>query len=88
VKTRLLAALAAGLFGLFLACSQGETHPPLLGDCTGCSNPLIPTLGATTDAGTSDATVQDASDGSPAVDATVDAADADDGSALDGADAD
>ncbi len=63
-----------------VACSQGDTHPPNLGDCDSCSQPIT-----TTDASTSDA-AKDAStkpDSSTKIDSGVDASDASDASILD-----
>lgn len=66
-------------FGLFAACSQGEQHPPMLGDCDGCGNPIIPGV---TDAkadvmpDTKADVMNDAGTTADATDATADAADA------------
>ncbi len=68
-----------------VACSQGDTHPPNLGDCDSCAQP-INDASVTTDASAKDASTKP--DSSTTIDAGVDAAsdsgvDASDSSILD-----
>lgn len=73
MKKLLFASLVAGLLGVLAACSQGNTRPPLLGDCDVCSNPVVPSSGG-------DSGAADAADGASDDATTSDAQGADGGS--------
>ena len=60
--------------GAFVACSQADKHPALLGDCDACQTPIIGTAGS--DASTPDAAKDssvDAAGDAGAKDAALDA---------------
>ncbi len=46
MKKLLFLSLGLGALGLAAACSQADKHPANLGDCDGCSPPVIGYAGA------------------------------------------
>jgi hypothetical protein len=94
VKKLVALSAVVAAFGIVAACSQGDTHPPLIADCDGCGQPPVSTGGeggadgsksdGSTDASTQDATAKDATgNDSSANDASTNDAGTNDGSLLD-----
>jgi len=41
VRNLLFVSMCAGAIGMVAACSQGDTHPPLLPDCENCGGVVV-----------------------------------------------
>lgn len=85
MKKLIAVTAVVAAFGIIAACSQGDTHPPFLGDCDACNKQPVSTGGdaaadaskpdtSTTDSSTQDATGNDSSADSSTSDAAGDAA--------------
>jgi len=62
VKKLIATSLVLVAFGIVGACSQGDTHPPFLGDCDACGQPIVSTGGdGATDGPKADASTIDSS---------------------------
>ncbi len=62
MKTFVAVSAVVAAFGIVAACSQGDTHPPYIGDCDACNTTPISTGGdASTDGSKADGSALDSS---------------------------